>query len=516
MISQLTYENPPDKDKGATILILDDELGVRLHSESICLKLDGSLRILQAETVPQALEILSSTPVHVLLLDKNLGTDEDSPNGIEAIPDILQLQPYLQILVVTGSKKLDDVVYAMRLGAGGYVIKGLSDDLFVAQVKRALHVADLALEKARAEKSNHPQEEYEFVGSSPVIRNLFDQAKAYAESNRPVLLTGESGTGKSITAKLVHESRTKFLREKDRPFIKVIISALPSSLVEAELFGSVEGAFTDAKKPRVGYIELANCGTLFLDEIAEIPPSVQAALLGVLDDGEFSRVGSSTKLKSSFKLICATNKDLEQMVKQGTFSEALYYRIRTFTIRIPALEERKDDIPDIVRAVLPKCCRENNVFISFEDIPTDVIDFLKENIPPGNIRGIEDQISRLLVLSPKDKQGIPQFKNWRSIPGFQPTSHNGKVNSTRSAITLKELMTLPLNIVSPEFPGLSEVTESIEHRILLEAKNHFHGKNRKIARFLKLSDSTTSTRLKNLHNHASPSPIKSSQPEVLQ
>lgn len=332
---------------------------------------------------------------------------------------MLQLQPYLQILVVTGSKKLDDVVLAMRLGACGYVIKGLSEELFVAQVKRALDVADLALEKARAEKSNHQQDEYEFVGNSTSVRNLFDQAKAYGESNRPVLITGESGTGKTITAKLIHETRTKFLKEKDRPFIKVIISALPPSLIEAELFGSVEGAYTDAKKPRVGYVELANCGTLFLDEVAEIPLSAQAALLGVLDDGEFSRVGSSTKLKSSFKLICATNKDLEEMVKTGTFSEALYYRIRAFTIRIPSLEERRDDIPEIIRAVLPKCCRQNNVFVKFEDIPGEVIEFLKENVPPGNIRGIEDQLSRLLILSPKDKQGFPLFKNWRSVPGFQ-------------------------------------------------------------------------------------------------
>lgn len=515
MSQQSTYENPPDKAKGATVLIVDDELGVRRHFESLCLEFDSSLRVLQAETIESAHEILSRTPVHVVLLDKNLGPDEESPNGIEAIPEMLQLQPCLQILVVTGSKKLDDVVHAMRLGACGYVIKGLSEDLFVAQVKRALSVAELVLEKTRAEKSNHTQEDFEFVGNSPSVRNLFEQARAYAESNRPVLITGESGTGKTITAKLIHEARTAFLKEKDRPFVKVIISALPSSLIEAELFGSVEGAYTDAKKPRVGYVELANCGTLFLDEVAEIPLSTQAALLGVLDDGEFSRVGSSKKLKSSFKLICATNKNLEEMVKQGTFSEALYYRIRTFTIKIPSLSERREDIPEIIRAVLPKCCRQNNVYVKFEDIPKEIIEFLTENIPPGNIRGLEDQISRLLILSPRDKQGFPQFRQWRAIPGFQSHGTNGRTGTSRSAITLKELMTLPLEVISDDFPGLGAVTDTIEQKIILSAKRHFKGKNRKIARFLKLSDSSTSTRLKNLARRMSPTSAPLIQ-EVLQ
>jgi len=499
------YANPPDRDGGATILIVDDELGVRIRHEELCKQVDGEdIRILSCSSSSDALEIISSTLVHVVLLDKRLGPNEETDprhNGIEAIPEMLLINPHLQILVITGSfvKLVDDVVTAMRYGALGFALKGgkKQDDVIVLQIKNAIKVAKLTLEKAREAfaPSTQNDTQFEFAGDSKAVRHLFKQIEAFSESNRPVLITGESGSGKSLTARLIHERRKKYLNQEDRPFIHLSVASLGHDSVEEMVFGREQiGA---ERKITQGFFELANTGTLFIDEVAELPLSIQAKFLTIIEDGIFYRIGGTQKLKTSFKLVCATSKNLDSMVKEGKFNEGFYQRVSTFPIRVPSLSERKEDIPAIVSAILPKCCRDNNVFVTFEDLPNEFVEFLSENILASNVRGIEDQIARLLVLSPKDTKGMPQFKNWRKIPGLQPFLNGKGLRPSRASITVKELMTLPFDVEEGDFPGYCQLMELIEKKLILEAKTHFKT-NRALSRFLKISDATITYHLKKI------------------
>ena len=193
------------------------------------------------------------------------------------------------------------------------------------------------------------------------------------------------------------------------------MGAIPEALAESELFGHEEGAFTGAKKRRFGALERAKGGTLFLDEIAEAPLTLQVKLLTALDEKKFFRVGGEQEVKSEFRLICATNRDLEKLVREGKFREELYRRIAILEIKVPSVRERKEDMTEIIRAVLPRCCRDARVDVRLEDIPADFIAKLSENPPVGNIGGIEQQLIRLLAHAPRDRKDRPLLKQWRGI-----------------------------------------------------------------------------------------------------
>lgn len=464
-------QHPPDKGYGSTVLIVDDDLTARESLQTICFDIEPrcSFRTLSCATVEEALRILSETAVDVVLLDKNIGSEGSTEyqNGIEAIPEFLRLQCHLQILMVTGSSDISDVVRAITLGAFNYVVKGSPADLLIAQIKQAATVAQLTLSRIRAERTPARPSVNVLAGSSPAMLQLKNQLEMVAESNRAVLLLGDSGTGKTTVAKLVHEFRQRYLKQNDRPFIALNMASISSTMAEGELFGNEAGAYTDAKVARPGYIELANHGTLFLDEIGEASLELQAKLLKVLDEGKFFRLGGKKEIQSRFKLVCATNRNLEEMVAQGRFRQDLYMRISTFPVRMPALEERREDIPEIVKSLLPKCCEENQVFVDYAELPEDFVEFLKENRIEGNIRGIDHCLSRLLVYSPKDKRGRPQFQNWRSI--VMPFLRRPASKSFVTQITLKDLLNAQYDVVGPDFPGLRNVIHKIEENIVREA-----------------------------------------------
>lgn len=512
-----TYDQrPPDRDIGPTVLVVDDEEGGRLRLKVALESTDdaNSLHVLFSQSIPEALEVLTTTPVHVVLLDKNLGPDPKTPehNGITMIPEMRKIQPHVQILMVTGSGSVGDIVEAMRNGAFGYLTKESKDELLVQQINKAIYMARLALLKAREDRAKEQSKgKVEFVTKSSAAKALFQQVQAVAESNRPVLLLGETGTGKTTLAEFIHEYRKRYLKQQDRPFFKINVSALPANLIEAELFGSEKGSFSRSVAMKQGFFELVNSGTFFLDEIGETSLEVQQKLLIAIEEGVFYRVGGKKELRSSFKLVCATNRNLREMVDKGLFREDLFMRISTFTIEVPPLSQRKEDVPDIIGNLLPRCCNENKVYVTFDDVPEDFIEYITNNPPPGNIRGIEQQLSRLLVFSPKDRQGQPMLKLWKNTLGLtvQPT----RTRPQRDCITLEDLMTLPLDVVGSEFPGMSEITASIQERILLDAVEKLQ-KNRPIARALKLSDSAISDRMKRLEEKY-PSLARSSKEPVM-
>lgn len=468
---------PAPKDEGEkhSVLIIDDDKVSRRRLELLLTQteLTKNLQVLKAESLAEGVQILGTNSVQVLLLDKELKRKDPNTDswitddGIKSIPQILDISPTTQILVITASKEVEDCVAAMKAGALGYVTKSSHDDVVLAQINKAIMVSALTSFQIRKEREEQVRSGLlQFVGDSRAIKELRTKLKAVSETSRPVLLTGETGTGKTTAAKYIHELRGKLLEKKSRPFVALNIASLSPTVVERELFGNDRGAFTDAKEAKPGYFELANNGTLFLDEIGEASLDLQAKLLKVLDEGKFFRLGSTVERQSQFKLICATNRDLEKLIVEGKFREDLYMRISTFPVRVPTLQERKDDIPEIIRDLLPRVCRDNNFVILFEELPKDFIHYLQNTYIPGNLRGIERMLARLIVYSRKDSAGRPILESWRSIPGVLSKVHR---SSSKNAISLNELFNAPLEIFTESFPGITEFLQDFEKRIVREA-----------------------------------------------
>lgn len=502
-------ERPHDRDWGPTVLIVDDDEPDRARLEDICSSTNDaqSLHVIVRSSIEGALQVIASTPVHVVLLDKSfeMGAGLPPRNSIDVIPKMLEMQPHLQILIITGSNAIDDAVKAMRSGACGYVTKEKPNRLLIEEINRAIHVAKLTIDKIRTERGeNSSPSSIQIVGESEIAKYLTSQIQAVARSPYPVLLLGPTGTGKTTIARMIHEERRKFLRQEDRPFFRVHLGAMPQGLIESELFGHEKGAFSGAIKAKQGYFELVNSGTLFLDEIGEISPDLQVKLLKVLDNkGRFNRVGGADEYSSAFKLVCATNRDLEQMVAQGQFREDLFMRISTFPIRVPSLEERKKDIPDIIRAILPEYCKEHNVSIEFDELPSDFVEALTNEPPHGNIRGIQEQLARLIVYSPKEPNGKPILKNWRDVPGLSQK----RGTKLKTSLSLRDLTTLPYDVVPEngggEFPGFTELLEEVADKIVDDAHRKFK-KQTDIAKALKISKSAAHYRLRRLEKDKEP------------
>jgi len=501
MIEEFTYDQyPSDRDYGPTVLIVDDEKSQRERMIEICSATHDAkhLRVLSCETVPEALEIISTGTVDVVLLDKNLGCEEGDPdkdkNGIEAIPKFLKVDKHLQILVVTASRKIPDAVNAIRYGALNYVTKESPDELILAQVNKAIDVAKIAKENTLLTRGGKKIGKTDLAGSSKIIKGLKIQLRAVSESNRPVLLLGENGTGKTTAAMMIHEMRAQFLKQNGRPFFEINCGALAPTLIERELFGNEANAYTGGKEPKAGYFELANNGTLFLDEIAELTKDLQVKLLKVLQNGKFNRLGIGKERHSNFRLICATNRDIEQMVADGSFREDLYMRIAVLIVRVPTLRQRKDDIPEIIKSLLPQACTENHVQVDFKEFPKDLIDHLKEIEIKGNIRGIEHVLTRLLIHAPRDKDGHPLLDQWRSVKELDL----GPVQNTENrVVTLEDILRSPLDIVKPGFPGFKEIVEIFKDRLIADAKKKYNS-DVDVARALKISPAAVNIRRKKL------------------
>ena len=456
---------------GPTVLIVDDDPSGRGRMQLLCslTRRAGSLQILTARSLEEATSALSSAVVHVILLDKNLGPTDDSQgsDGIEAIPRLLEIRPHAQIVVITASTATDDAARAVSLGAFWFLTKHTPDKLVVAQIDRALDVAEMTLSRARLERQPSAAVT-EMAGTSVSLKMLKARIKLVADSSRPVLLLGETGTGKTTAARLIHEHRAHLRGQADSPFFAVNMGAISADLAERELFGNERGAYTDAKDARPGIFELADGGTLFLDEIGEASPDLQVKLLKAVEDGRFLRLGGSQYRKSSFKLICGTNRDLESKVAAGEFREDLYFRISTFPITIPPLSSRREDVPDIMRSLLPQCCTENNVFVAFEELPGDFVDYIKNTPLRGNVREIEQNLARLLVYAPKDRRGRPQLARWREILGLS-AKRTSAAASVRTTLTLKDFESLPFDVARDDFPGLSDFLSLVSDKVILDA-----------------------------------------------
>ncbi|MBJ6799265.1 sigma-54-dependent transcriptional regulator [Geomonas propionica] len=370
----------------ARILVVDDELSMR---EFLAILLDGEGYLVdQAESAEDALSRIGGQSYEMVISDVSM----PGLGGIELLSRIKSQCPDTAVLMITAFTTAEQAVEAMKLGAYDYIGKPFKVEEVKVLVRKALEKRRLVQENIRLKAE--VQERFSFsglIGKSKQMREVYDLIAKVADSTANVLITGESGTGKELAARAIHYNSPR----KDAPFVAVNCGAIPETLIESELFGHTKGAFTGAIADRPGLFEQAEGGTLFLDEIGEVPLLLQAKLLRVLQEREFRRVGGAVSLKADVRIVAASNRNLEEQVREGSFREDLFYRLNVVQIRMPSLKERSEDIPALVEHFYKKY----SLWSGSGDIITPDAMRVLYNYPfPGNVRELENLVERCVVL----------------------------------------------------------------------------------------------------------------------
>ncbi|MFQ5454670.1 MAG: sigma-54-dependent transcriptional regulator [Nitrospirota bacterium] len=371
-----------------SILIVDDESGVR---ESIRMILKKEYLTLMAANGEDAINLFKEEHPNLVLLDIIM-PDID---GIEVLKKLREINKSIPVIMVTAVQMVKTAVEAMKSGAADYITKPFDIDELKLAVSRTL--ATQELEKDVKYLLSELIKRYNIVGKSKLMMDVYSRIHQIADTKTTVLILGESGTGKELAARALHYNSSRC----HKPFVLVNCAAIPESLIESELFGHEKGAFTDAHIRREGQFEAANNGSLFLDEIGDLSLATQAKLLRVIQEREFARVGGTKTIKVDVRLITATNKNLEEAMRDGRFREDLYYRINVVPIYLPSLRERTEDIPLLVKYFLKKNAEEEGKML--KEISQNAMDFLVRYQWPGNVRELENIIEQIVVLSSNDK-----------------------------------------------------------------------------------------------------------------
>lgn len=371
----------------ARILIIDDEITLRSLLSRI-ISLEG-YHVMEAGNSKQALKILSKEIVHVVISDVKL----PDANGIELTKEIKAKYPATEIIVLTAYGTINDGVQAIKNGAFDYLTKGDENHKIIPLVNKAAEKAFLQLKIVTLENKIKQKFGFEkILGNSKIIREAILLAKKVSATNTTVLLTGETGTGKEVFARAIHYEGLR----KSKNFIAVNCSALSKEILESELFGYKQGAFTGAQHDKKGLFEEADGGTLFLDEIAEMPVELQSKILRVLENNSFIKVGATEETSVDVRLIAATNRDIEQETEKGNFRLDLFYRLSVFRIQLPALRERKEDIEMLAKYFLLRFAENTNKKI--HSFSNDFLTALITHAWKGNVRELKNVIERAVIL----------------------------------------------------------------------------------------------------------------------
>ncbi|MBQ6672433.1 MAG: sigma-54-dependent Fis family transcriptional regulator, partial [Spirochaetales bacterium] len=378
-----------------SILVVDDEKYIREGLAS-ALELDG-YNGMQAESAEQAWSIINSEPVDMVITDLRM----PGMGGAELLRKIYTTYPTIPVVVLTGHGTIEDAVAAMQNGAVDFLTKPVNLDHLSVLIKRSLSSRDMARKNSElmAELENLKRKNgySSIIGKSQKVQRLIETIQQIAPSRVSVLITGESGVGKELVADAI----VNYSDRRDKPFVKVHCAALNSNLLESELFGHVKGAFTGAVSDKKGRFELADGGTIFLDEIGEIDQSTQIKLLRVLQEREFEKVGGEKTIKTDVRVIAATNRNLEEEIKKGTFREDLYYRLNVVSLNVPPLRERKEDIFLLATSFLKQFCSENNKKI--EGFSNEASTAISAYDWPGNIRELRNCVESAVVMCRSDQ-----------------------------------------------------------------------------------------------------------------
>ena len=376
------------------MLIIDDEDALRYSIKRALSKRDFT--IFEADSGEAGIQVANKQPMDIILLDNRM----KGMNGIETLQHLRGICPDAKIIVMTAFSTTQTTIEAMKFGAFDYVMKPFDLSKILSLVDSAADViSETTKNKDPSNVQNINLEEdikAGIIGNSISMQTVYKRIGQVASSDVTVLITGESGTGKELIARAVHKNSLR----SQKPFIAVNCSAIPENLIESELFGHEKGAFTGANQQRIGYFEQCDTGTIFLDEIGDMPLSAQTKILRALQEGEILRVGGNEVIKIDVRIIAATNKSIEKMVKEGTFREDLYYRLNVVRIELPPLRERKEDIPLLIDFLLKKF-HKNNRSVA-ESVAADALSALAEYSWPGNVRELENVVHRSAVLSQGD------------------------------------------------------------------------------------------------------------------
>jgi DNA-binding NtrC family response regulator len=373
-----------------TILICDDDQGMR---DTLLAILRRDYRVLTVSSGEAALVLLREDDIDLILLDVKL----PGISGFDVLRIVKENYSLIECIMISAISEVETAVQAMKHGAYHYITKNFDYDELRSLVHNALERQDLNRQVITLSAQVADQGEREFlIGPSRQIRDIVDLVQKVAKLSATVLILGESGTGKELLARLLHRESGK----GDAPFIAVNLSAIPHELVESTLFGHERGAFTGAHKQQLGKFELATGGTLFLDEIGDLRFDLQAKLLRAIQEGEIERVGGSKPIRTDFRLIVATNVDLEKAVKENRFREDLYYRINVIPIRMPPLRDRIEDLPELARLFLDRY--RTKFRKPMRGVSDSALKILSSYWWPGNIRELENLIERLVAVSEKE------------------------------------------------------------------------------------------------------------------
>src|SRR5688572_12049587 len=375
--------------RNGSVLVIDDEEIMREILEALLTREGYHVRL--AADAAEGLDLARTMPFDAAIVDMMMpGMD-----GISALDELKKIDDDLRVVMITAFGSVENAIVAMKRGAFDYVMKPFKNDEVLVVVRKALDQRRLVAEN-RALRQNlqaHQNRFGEIIGRSSRMRQVFDLIIQAAPSRTTILINGESGTGKELVARALHQNSTR----SDRAFITVNSGNLPPDLLESNLFGHVKGAFTGAVYPKKGLFELADKGTIFFDEIGNIPLETQAKLLRVIQEREFMRLGGVETIKVDVRIIAATNVDLRKMMEDGRFREDLFYRLHVITVQLPALRERKEDVPLLAQHFLDKYGAENQK--PEIEVTPEALDMLMEYDWPGNVRELENVIERAVVLS---------------------------------------------------------------------------------------------------------------------
>jgi len=494
------------------ILIIDDQKLFRMHLRSVLgnMKTEQELQfnIHEASNLQEAYDVMEKvTNINIVLLDKDLNGE----NGFKEISSILGIHPESKIIAITGSKDPNNQAFALRSGAYNFITKEQPEIVLKQLIFNAYQVSidekeNLTLQSiGRSETFNvNNLNSTEIPGKSVVINALNRKLRYIARNKETVLLVGESGSGKSVGARIIHNISKKILKDNSpRDFHQTDVGQIPETLIESELFGHVKGSFTGAIRDYQGIVRKADKGTLFLDEIHNLPLQAQAKLLTLVKDKKVTPVGSNRSVSVDIRLICATNKNLQEYVEKGLFLEDLYYRICPIEVEIPSLKDRIEDIPDLMKAIFPRVKERHTSYeADFNEVPNDFIQWNMNDLPRNNLRGLENRISNFLTYAYDEKTQRKDFKNWKkrmfsfSRSARKSIFHTSKMINNKD-LSLDEIMTRKFNF--EDLKSLKEIIDTIEKKVIFDALTTAKEKNLRktdVAHKLGLSLPSLSNRLK--------------------
>jgi two-component system nitrogen regulation response regulator NtrX len=411
----------------ARIVVVDDEAAIR-DSMKMILEYEG-YEFVGAATGQEGLTLIEREPPDLVFLDIKMPVMD----GLEVLSRLKSHNPALPVIMISGHGTGSTGYEARKLGADGFIEKPFQRELILQAIEDTRERTDLRRENQELRKALEGRQEV--VGTSPTLRRVLDAVARAAPTNATVLIQGESGVGKELVARLIHRNSH---RSRER-FVQVNCAAIPDDLIESELFGHEKGSFTGATEKQIGKFEQADKGTIFLDEVGDMSLKTQAKVLRVLQEGEVERLGSARTLKVDVRVIAATNKNLEEEIDKGDFREDLFFRLSVIPISVPALRERAEDIPALVRYFADLFSRENN--FRAKKFTAAAMDLLQRHRWKGNIRELRNTIERLLIMSPTDVIDVSDLPSSVRVESRPPLPDNQKEKEP-SPETLKEFKEL--------------------------------------------------------------------------